>query len=75
MAKNIFVKQRDEGDYAVRRPNSERASAVAPTQREAIERAGEIAPNSQILVGRVRNTSVGGRDQWRKPQGAGQGVL
>lgn len=67
MAKDIFVEQREQGDYAVRRPNSERASAVAPTQREAIERAGEIAPNSQILVERVRNTSVGGRDQWRKP--------
>jgi len=63
----IFVEQRPEGDYAVRRPNSDRASAVTPTQEQAIDRAGEIAPNARILVERVRNTSVGGRDQWRKP--------
>jgi hypothetical protein len=63
----LFVERRDEGDYAVRRPKSERASAVAPTQRAAIERAGEIAPNASIMVERVRNTSVGSRDKWRKP--------
>lgn len=63
----LFVEQRERGDYAVRRPNSERASAVAPTQRAAIERAGEIAPNARIMVERIRNTSVGGRDKWRKP--------
>ena len=65
--KKIFVERRDQGDYAVRRPNSERASAIAPTQGQAIGRAGEIAPNARILVERVRNTAVGGRDQWRKP--------
>ena len=32
----LFVERRPEGDYAVRRPNSERASAVLPTQAEAI---------------------------------------
>lgn len=63
----VFVERRDKGDYAVRRPNSERASSVAPTQRAGIERAGEIAPNARIMVERVRNTSVGGRDKWRKP--------
>ena len=68
MAKDeIFVEQRPNGDYAVRRPNSDRASAVTPTQREGIGRAGEIAPSARILVERVRNTSVGGRDKWRKP--------
>lgn len=65
--RKIFVEQRENGDYAVRRPNSERASAVTPTQREAIGRASEIAPNARIMVERVRNTAVGGRDQWRKP--------
>jgi hypothetical protein len=67
MAENIFVERRDEGDYAVRRPNSERASAVLPTQREAIERAQELNPNGGLLVERVRNTSLGGRDKWRRP--------
>jgi Uncharacterized protein conserved in bacteria (DUF2188) len=63
----IFVERRSQGDYAVRRPNSDRASAVTPTQGQAIDRAGAIAPNARVLVERVRNTSVGGRDQWRKP--------
>lgn len=64
--KRLFVEQRPQGDYAVRRPNSERASAVLPTQREAIERAKEINPGHSPAVERVRNTTKGGRDQWRK---------
>jgi hypothetical protein len=66
MSKNeLYVERRPQGDYAVRRPDSERASAVLPTQREAIERAKELgAPKP--LVERVRHTSVGKPDQWRK---------
>jgi predicted DNA binding CopG/RHH family protein len=68
MAKDrLFVEQRPQGDFAVRRPNSERASAVLPTQAAAIERARELNPSSQPLVERVRHTSVGKPDQWRKP--------
>jgi hypothetical protein len=68
MPKNeVFVERRPQGDYAIRRPGSERASGVEPTQSQAINRAGQIAPNASILVERVRNTSVGGRDKWRKP--------
>ncbi len=63
----LFIEQREQGDYAIRRPGSERASAVLPTQRQAIERAGTLNPDARVLVERVRNTSVGGRDQWRKP--------
>ena len=63
----LFVEQREQGDYAVRKPNSVRASAVAPTQREAIERARQLNPTAPPLVERVRNTKTGGRDQWRKP--------
>jgi uncharacterized protein YdaT len=63
----IFVEQREQGDYAVRQPNSQRASDVLPTQAEAIERAREIAPGATVLVERVRDTSRGGRDKWRKP--------
>jgi pyridoxine/pyridoxamine 5'-phosphate oxidase len=64
----IFVEQRPvERDYAVRRPGSERASAVTSTQAEAINRASEIAPNARVLVERVRKTSVGRPDKWRKP--------
>ena len=63
----IFIERRQQGDYAIRRPGAERASGVESTQAEAIERATEIAPNATILVERVRNTNVGGRDKWRKP--------
>jgi hypothetical protein len=63
----FFIEQRPEGDYAIRRPGSGRASSVEATQAEAIERAREISPSASILVERVRNTNVGGRDKWRKP--------
>ncbi len=65
--KQLFVEQRDEGDYAVRRGNSERASAIEPTQKKAIERARELNPGHAPLVERVRDTNRGGRDKWRKP--------
>jgi hypothetical protein len=65
--KRIFVERRPEGDYAVRRGGSERASAVEPTQAKAIERAKELEPKVTPHVERVRDTSVGGRDKWRKP--------
>jgi hypothetical protein len=65
--KEIFIERREEGDYAVRKPGSERASAVLPTQAAAVERAREIHPDAAVLVERVRDTKVGGRDKWRKP--------
>lgn len=65
--KEIFIERRPQGDYAIRRPGSGRASGVEPTQAGAIERAGEIAPSATILVERVRDTNVGSRDKWRKP--------
>jgi hypothetical protein len=65
--KQLFIEQREQGDYAVRRPNSQQASDVLGTQAEAIQRARELQPEAQILVERVRFTSVGKPDQWRKP--------
>jgi hypothetical protein len=63
----LFIERRPQGDYAVRRGDSERASAVLPTQAEAIDRARELNPNKAPLVERVRNTDEGSRDKWRKP--------
>ncbi len=65
--KRLFVERRPEGDYAVRRPNAERASAVMPTQKEAIERARALNPGQQPHVERVRNVPGGSPDKWRKP--------
>ncbi|MBL6612398.1 MAG: DUF2188 domain-containing protein [Alphaproteobacteria bacterium] len=63
----LYIEQRDQGDFAVRRGGADRASAVEETQKEAIERARALNPNATILVERVRNTNVGRRDKWRKP--------
>jgi hypothetical protein len=64
--KRIYVERRPEGDYAVRRANSERASDVRPTQREAIDRARELSPGTSPHVERVRHTTHGSPDKWRK---------
>ncbi len=64
--KQLFVEQRSEGGYAVRKANSERSSDVLPTQAEAIERARELSPGASPLVERVRHTSGGKPDKWRK---------
>jgi pyridoxine/pyridoxamine 5'-phosphate oxidase len=63
----LFIERRPEGDYAVRRPNSERASVVAPTQANAIKRAHNLEPAAKVLVERVRHTNAGKPDKWRKP--------
>jgi hypothetical protein len=64
--KRVFIERRPgEGDYAVRKPGSERASVVTPTQREAIDWAKERGATP--LVERVRETKGGSPDKWRKP--------
>jgi hypothetical protein len=62
----LYVERRNQGDYAVRRGGSERASITAPTQKAAIEKAEKLDPKAAILVERVRDTKIGGRDKWRK---------
>jgi len=67
MAKaEVYIERREQGDYAVRKPGSERASTVAPTQAEAIEKARKMNPDAAVHVERVRDTNIGGRDKWRK---------
>ena len=63
----LYVERREQGDFAVRKPNAQRASAVTQTQAEAIKRAQEINPDAAIHVERVRNTSKGHPDKWRNP--------
>lgn len=66
-SKQLFVEKRPEGDFAVRKGNSERASDVLSTQEKAIARAKELNPGATPLVERVRNTEGGKPNQWRKP--------
>lgn len=65
--KEFFVERREERDYAIRRPGSERASDVRDTQSAAIDRARAIDPDATIHVERVRDTNRGSRDKWRRP--------
>ena len=61
----LYVEKRPEGDFAVRRPNSARASAVCDTQAQAIARAMELSGGIKPHVERVRITSKGKPDKWR----------
>lgn len=63
----LYVERRSQGDYAVRRGRSERASVSAPTQEKAIEKARKLEPEAAILVERVRDTKVDNRHKQRKP--------
>ena len=64
--KRVFIEQRpEERDFAVRKPGSSRASAVLPTQADAIDWARQR--NADIFVERVRDTKIGGPDKWRRP--------
>jgi Uncharacterized protein conserved in bacteria (DUF2188) len=65
--KDLFIERRTQGDFAVRRANSERASVVAPTQAKAIAQARKLEPDATVLVERVRHTGAGNPDKWRKP--------
>jgi hypothetical protein len=63
----IYVERRSEGDYAVRKPGTERASDVTRTQAGSIGRVWEISPGAAVHVERVRYTSGGKPDKWRRP--------
>lgn len=58
MAQSAASKGAQQGDYAVRRADSERASDVRPTQREAIERARELSPGSRLHIEREALTGL-----------------
>ena len=47
----------------IRKSNSQQASAVAPTQKEAIAKAKDINSDAAIHVERVRNVSGGKPDK------------
>lgn len=64
--KHYYVEKTETGEFSTRARGSERASALSPTQREAIERAKTFNPAGRPDVERVRDTAVGTRDKWRK---------
>ena len=62
---NIYVEPHENGGFAVKREGAKRASAVLPTQKEAIARAKELEPDKKPSVARVRNVSGGSPDKFR----------
>ena len=67
MYDEFFIERRPEGDYAVLKPNADRASAVESTQADVIARARQMNPKATIHVERVRQTDAGSPDKWRNP--------
>ena len=73
MTRNVHVVPHD-GKWAVKTDNSERAAKVTETQKEAIERAKEIATNNQseLIIhgkdGKIREKNSYGNDPY-PPEG------
>jgi len=69
MAKDLHVVKNDD-HWSVKRENSSRASANAPTQKEAIQKAIELAKNSEseVLIhgknGKIRERNSYGNDPY-----------
>jgi hypothetical protein len=61
----MFVTRREDKRYNVLRPDAQRPSAVTDTQRQAIDRAKEIAPDAAVHIQRVRGNPPG-PDKFRK---------
>ena len=64
MTNKRIVQQRDDGNWEVRQPGSDRASAVVPTQSAGIDRARDILGNSgggELLI-RGRNGQIRAQD-------------
>jgi len=64
MSDKFFIERRSDGQYRVLKPNAERASAIAPTQGEAVSKAKALNPEATIHIERVRIVGPG-RDKWR----------
>lgn len=71
MTNKRIVQKRDDGDWEVRKPGADRASAVTSTQAEGIDRARKILGNGRggelqvrALNGTIRaqDTIVPGND-------------
>ena len=63
---NVYIEETPEGTYQVKERGNPKPIAVAPTQREAEEKAKVLYPGVHPDVERVRRTDKGKPDQWRK---------
>jgi hypothetical protein len=61
---DIFVERKPNGRYAA--IQKKQVIATGSTQGEAAARAHRAKPGDPILAERVRNTTGGSRDKWRR---------
>ncbi len=65
MAKHdeLIIEKRDDGRWGIKKPHAERSSAIEDTQKEAIDRAKELASEGDIklkgLNGKFRHIRKG----------------
>jgi hypothetical protein len=64
--RNVYIERRDDGKYEVKHARERDPGLVRDTQREAIEAARREYPGVRPDVERVRDTTRGHRDKWRK---------
>jgi uncharacterized protein YdaT len=52
MAKHdeLIIEKRDDGRWGIKKPHAERSSGIEDTQKEAIDRAKELAPEGDIKL-------------------------
>lgn len=61
---NVFVERKDDGTYVA--TQDKKVIARGDTQAETIDKAQDKRPDDPILAERVRNTTGGSRDKWRR---------
>jgi hypothetical protein len=61
---NVFVERQDDGSYAA--IQNKRVIARGETQAETIDKAQKKRPEDPVLAERVRMTTGGSRDKWRR---------
>lgn len=64
--KKLYVERLPNMNYGVKESHDKKPLVTATTQAKAIKKAQQMDPK-QLLVERVRMTSKGRRDKWRKP--------
>jgi uncharacterized protein DUF2188 len=64
--RQVYIERRDDGRYEVKHACARDPGIVTGTQGEAIDAARREYPGLRPDVERVRNTTRGHRDKWRK---------
>ena len=63
---NVFIEPRENGTFAIMKPNAKRASAICDTQKEAIAEAKRMYPDVKPDIAHVGKAAGGRPDRFRK---------